>query len=103
MNLVIFDIDGTLTKTNRIDEICLNKTYRKAKEKYSVQGFNKTVYVGDGIWDLNTCKALKIPFVGIDASGDREKTKLPGNFFKLKNYQDADFTMNQIETAIIPE
>jgi phosphoglycolate phosphatase-like HAD superfamily hydrolase len=64
--------------------------------------FDKIVYVGDGIWDLKTCAALKIPFVGIEAEGRVSKKTALGKFYKLENYLNLDFFKECLELAEIP-
>ncbi len=46
------------------DEI-LRLAVARATERYATRGFGKVVYVGDGLWDVQTARRLRIAFVGI--------------------------------------
>ena len=44
------------------------------------------VYVGDGVWDVRTCAALGIRFVGITAQSDSERLKAHGAGVCLEDF-----------------
>ncbi len=64
--------------------------------------FDKIVYVGDGIWDMRTCAALGIPFVGIEAEQQQQKRELLGAHFLLENYLDLNQVLKCLHNAVVP-
>ena len=39
----------------------------RAAAQYSVERFDSFVYVGDAVWDMDACRNLGVPFIGIGA------------------------------------
>lgn len=46
----------------------------KSSNKYGKRSFEKTTYVGDGLWDLRTSKAMGINFIGVDFHQNNQLT-----------------------------
>lgn len=63
---------------------------------------NAVVYIGDGLWDVRTCAALRIPFVGVDAVSDGEPLRNAGARTILRDFADAAQFWEAIASAKIP-
>ncbi len=60
------------------------------------------VYVGDGVWDVRTCAALGIRFVGITAQSNPDKLKAHGAGVCLENYTDLQCFYDALDSAPVP-
>jgi len=60
----------------------------------------KIVYVGDAIWDLTTCQAMKLPLIGIRVKGDLNFFKERGLDFVFAGYQDMEAFRHAIEAVV---
>ena len=67
-------------------EDILTKAIAKARKKAGVKKFDRIVYLGDSAWDLKAAAKLKIPFVGVEGEGNKEKRDALGDFFVLREY-----------------
>lgn len=61
----------------------------------------KIVYVGDAIWDLTTCREMKIPLIGIRVRGDLDFFKKKGLEYVFTGYQDLDAFQRAVEKVSI--
>jgi phosphoglycolate phosphatase-like HAD superfamily hydrolase len=52
--------------------------------------WNRTIYVGDGVWDVKMSRLLGIPFLGIGAGAQREKLLAAGASYVLPDFADLD-------------
>lgn len=50
----------------------------RAAAVHNVASFERTIYVGDGIWDARACSDLSIPFVGVAAGPSAMRLSLEG-------------------------
>ena len=64
--------------------------------------FERTVYVGDGPWDVATCRELRLPLVGVAAYGDVRGLEVQGVSHVLTDYVDRDRVMRAIADAQVP-
>ena len=80
----------------------VERAIEKAKRKAKLTKFEKIVYIGDGIWDLQNCADLSLPFVGIEAEGDLNKKERLGDFYLLSDYSDISQLLECLEHATIP-
>ena len=71
------------------DEI-IQIAIRRAAYRNDVLRFDNTVYVGDGIWDVWTCRRLGIPFVGITADTTADRLRAEGTEFLLPDFRDQE-------------
>ena len=57
----------------------IRQTIKKACEKHMVTAFDRTTYVGDGLWDFRAAKSLGIDFIGVDQKqkGTFDQVSLP--------------------------
>lgn len=58
----------------------------------------RTVYVGDRVWDMRACRALAMPFVGIAGHDAR----LEGASRVLPDFRDFGRLAECLETAAVP-
>lgn len=75
----------------------------RSKVLHKVQNFEHVVYIGDGLWDRQSCADLKMPFVGIDAENYALQTGALGDFHLLANYTDSKRVFELLEQAIAPD
>lgn len=64
------------------------KAVKLAEQKYNVTKFDKTVYIGDGLWDIRTTRKLNIPFVGIAYEKPPEPLQDAGAVIILPHYKN---------------
>lgn len=70
----------------------------EAKESYE-----RVVYVGDAIWDVNTTRNMGIDFIGVRLNGDFEKLAEQGAATVLQHYLDQDQFMEAVVQATVPK
>lgn len=64
---------------------------------------DRTVYIGDAIWDVNTTRKMGMNFVGIRRAGDFEVLKSAGTSFVLKDYSDYELFLAAVFEAQPPK
>jgi len=74
----------------------------RAKTLHGMETFEHIVYIGDGLWDKQSCADLNIPFVGIDAENHKLQTGILGTFHLLANYADSKRVFELLEQATTP-
>jgi phosphoglycolate phosphatase-like HAD superfamily hydrolase len=74
----------------------------RAKILHNVKDFEHIVYIGDGLWDKQSCTDLSMPFVGIDAENHVLQTGILGDFHLLANYTQPKRVFELLEQAIAP-
>ncbi|NQU07114.1 MAG: HAD family hydrolase, partial [Candidatus Abyssubacteria bacterium] len=81
-------------------EEILRKCIEDSKERYGVAEFEKTVSVGDALWDIKTANRLKVGFIGINQPG-----KFDGfpNCKVLRDFSKGETFMRYLEEAEVPE
>jgi phosphoglycolate phosphatase-like HAD superfamily hydrolase len=67
----------------------------KSEKQYHIEGFEKVIYFGDGLWDLKCCQALNIPFVGIDID-DNRKLHHAGVQYIYPNFKEKEKILKEI-------
>ena len=50
--------------------------------------FDRTVYVGDGVWDARACRTVGIPFIGIGAADHAERLQQEGAAAVFRDLRD---------------
>lgn len=75
----------------------------KALKVYRQTRFEKTVSVGDGVWDVRTAANLKIPFLGVGDEKTAEKLRRAGANIVLENFADYDLFLSSLENAEVPQ
>lgn len=61
---------------------------RRAALERGIPGFDSTVYVGDGIWDVRACRRLGLSFIGITADIAASGLHAEGVEFLLPDFED---------------
>jgi len=84
--------DGNPTRPHII-----RKAINQAKTKYGKP--TKIVYVGDAIWDLTTCREMKLPLIGIRVNGDLDFFTERGVEFVFSGYQNLEAFQKAIESV----
>lgn len=74
----------------------------RSKILHNVEDFEHIVYIGDGLWDKQSCADLQMPFVGIDAENHALQTGALGDFHLLANYTNSKRVFELLEQAIAP-
>ncbi|AEV33291.1 putative phosphatase [Owenweeksia hongkongensis DSM 17368] len=74
-----------------------------ASQRHYKKEFTDVVYVGDGYWDLVTCKKLNLRFVGVDPEKNLKKALLLKDYLALSKYPDLTSFLQLVETARVPE
>lgn len=75
---------------------------QRAAERAGVAGFERIVYVGDGVWDVRACRTAGFPFVGV-ATGERaERLRREGAGAVLPDYADAAAFLAALDAAQAP-
>lgn len=74
----------------------------RAKSLHHVEGFDHIVYIGDGLWDKQSCASLAMPFVGIEADNHDFQTGALGDFHLLANYTDSKRVFELLDQATTP-
>ncbi|MFK7771307.1 MAG: HAD family hydrolase [Saprospiraceae bacterium] len=65
--------------------------------------FEKIVYVGDAIWDVQTTRNMNIPFIGVRRAGDEHFLKQFGAETVIQDYRDIGLFMSSIESSKVPK
>jgi phosphoglycolate phosphatase-like HAD superfamily hydrolase len=74
---------------------------RQAKAVH--QSFDRIVYVGDAIWDVQTTRNLSLNFIGIRREGDVEVLLQAGATTVLQDFSDHDQFMKAVYAATPPK
>lgn len=93
--MIVTGADGKLTR-----EEILTETMELSH--FGSRFFEKTVYVGDAIWDVSTTRNLNLPFVGIRHRADVEVLYEAGAQTVIEDYQDYEFFLESIAKAVPP-
>jgi phosphoglycolate phosphatase-like HAD superfamily hydrolase len=82
-DVVIATCDDAYSREN-IMEIAYERSCQKGK----ISGFEKTVYFGDGEWDVEAASHLGFDFIGINSSNKREALMKSGAKFIFDDFRD---------------
>jgi phosphoglycolate phosphatase-like HAD superfamily hydrolase len=64
--------------------------------------FDKIVSIGDGVWDVETARALKLPFVGVGDGVRAEQLRSAGASRVLSDFADLHAVHEALEQAGLP-
>jgi phosphoglycolate phosphatase-like HAD superfamily hydrolase len=62
----------------------------------------RTVYIGDAIWDVTTTRNMGLNFIGVRLRGDYETLEQVGARQVIQDYQDQDYFLRLLKTAVPP-
>lgn len=84
-------------------EDIISIAWDRARAAAGIGEFNRVVYVGDGAWDVKTCRNLDLPLVGMAVSNETQiKLSALGVSHILNDYNDAGLVFEALETATSP-
>jgi phosphoglycolate phosphatase-like HAD superfamily hydrolase len=76
------------TSDDTIERACIvSRSIERAQYLYAIEHFERTVYIGDGVWDAQAAIALDLPFVGV---GRREQFRWFSNVSVVTDFVDVD-------------
>ncbi|NNE30252.1 MAG: HAD family hydrolase [Saprospiraceae bacterium] len=64
--------------------------------------WERAVYVGDAVWDVQTCRNLNLPFIGIRRSGDHETLLKSGADQVFSDYSAIEPFLEALKVARVP-
>jgi phosphoglycolate phosphatase-like HAD superfamily hydrolase len=64
--------------------------------------FERTVYVGDASWDVETTRAMGLPLLGVAADGDGGRLRSAGVSHVVTDYRDPDHVLEALAAARVP-
>ena len=73
-----------------------------ACQRYEVGGFERSVSVGDGSWDVRTACALELPFVGVSAERSEELLLGLGASHVIPDFDDQEAIFRILDAAAVP-
>lgn len=76
----------------------MEKAIAASKEESGIQ---QVVYFGDGKWDVETCRQLNVPMVGLDITG-KKQLKALGVQHVYHNYLDAASVIDSVRSLLQP-
>jgi len=83
---------------NEAREDILNEAIAKTKHL----PINRTVYIGDAVWDVQTTRNMNIPLIGIRIKGDIETLTSVGAKDVITDYRDYEGFLKLVEQAVVP-
>ena len=69
---------------------------------YGQQSFDRTVLVGDALWDLSTARRLNLPFVGVASGKKGLALEEHGASHVVPDFQDPERVIDALERAHVP-
>jgi phosphoglycolate phosphatase-like HAD superfamily hydrolase len=81
-------------------EAIITLSAQRATERFG--GFDRSVYVGDGVWDARACRAIGIPFIGIGSEVRAQRLTAEGAVQVFPDLTDKDSffrTLDEITNA----
>jgi phosphoglycolate phosphatase-like HAD superfamily hydrolase len=75
---------------------------RIAAERAGAATLERAVYVGDGVWDVRTCRRLAIPFVGVGEGAKAERLRAEGATQVLADFRDRERVLEALTRAGVP-
>ena len=93
---VLASADDALSRTEIV------QLARCRAEAYYGCPFDRVVSVGDGVWDVQTARALELPFVGIGAGERADRLRRSGARTVLPDYSNLDAVLAAFESATAP-
>ncbi len=83
-------------------ESILKSAVAKALEKGRVNSFEKTVSIGDGLWDVRTARSLDFAFLGIGRAETAVKLTQAGAKNVIADFVDYDVFIKSLIEAEVP-
>lgn len=83
------------------EEIC-QSAVSQALDKHGLSEFEKTVSIGDGIWDVRTARRLSFAFLGVGSGESAAALARAGARYVIENFADYNRLMRFLNEAEIP-
>lgn len=83
-------------------EAIIGQAIQTALGFYRIDGFSRIVSVGDAIWDVNTAKTLRLPFVGITQGAGADRLRSLGASHLLADFTDLEEVFTALDEALEP-
>lgn len=80
----------------------LAKSQERAEEAVGRRS-ERVVYVGDALWDVRTCAAARVPFVGIGRGDRARRLRDAGAPLVLPDLENRDRLLDALAGATVPE
>ena len=75
----------------------------RATEAYGCSHFERVVYIGDGTWDVRSCRSIGLPFVGIGSGSQAQELKRLGASYVLADFRDYAKLRTALDHATPPQ
>lgn len=72
------------------------------RQLHGVRRYNRTVCLGDGVWDVVTAANLALPFIGVAEGGRARRLRLAGAAITIPDFTNLELAMSQLAIAPIP-
>lgn len=98
----IEDIPIASADDSTIREKIVKLAIKRAEDFYKTKDFERTVYIGDGVWDIKMSRQLNLPFIGV---GDGETIKVLSDLGArhfLPDFSNYDELRKKLNEASIP-
>lgn len=99
------DIDGipaAFAEDGLSREAILQAAVSQALKQYRLNGFEKTVSIGDGLWDVRTARRLNFGFLGVGCGESAAVLTRAGAEDVIEDFADYDRLMSFLNEAEIP-
>ncbi len=83
-------------------EAIMRLSEKKARHYYNIGTFDSIVYIGDGIWDLKSSRALGYDFIGIGTNNGAEILRAQGAAHIIPDFTDTQGIFNILEAFCPP-
>lgn len=93
--LYVSAADGKETREAILEEVIVNATSHHSS-------FDKIVYIGDAVWDVQTTRNMSLDFIGIRREGDLHVLHELGATQVLQDYSNHDLFLDAIRSATPP-
>lgn len=80
----------------------LKLSIQRARQHAGDGGFASMVYVGDGVWDAQACRALGLPFIGIGSGDKAEKLRAEGAAWVCADFSNGDLFVEKLAAIRSP-
>ena len=96
-------VPGGFAEDGVARESIVGAAISRSRASYRLEGFDRIVSIGDGVWDVRTAARLGLAFVGV-ASGERaEMLREAGARHIIPSFEDVDRFFECLENAEAPQ
>lgn len=84
-------------------EAIMQQAVEMASAAYGVPGFDRIVYIGDGVWDLRASRKLGFSFIGVQHETFHKKLENEGARVIIQNYENYPAFLRLLHEAPVPD